>query len=85
MEFFACFPLGRNDGSLAGFGVNKQFHALLSTDGVLGLLFHSQFCHNKFIFDRLNNRWLSGSMLVLAWLHVFVDIALRSMRKSINN
>jgi hypothetical protein len=28
---------------------------------------------------------LSGSMLVLAWLHVFVDIALRSMRKSINN
>jgi hypothetical protein len=38
MDFFPCFPMGRNDGALAGFRVNKP-----SLFYLLELLLHGQF------------------------------------------
>jgi hypothetical protein len=58
---FPLFPhMGRNDGALAGFGVNEP-----SLFYLFELLFHGQFV----ITSLYSTGWIGGSMLVWAWLH----------------
>jgi hypothetical protein len=54
-EFFPCFPMGRNDGALAGFRVNKPFLFYL----LIRIIVSRSIFHNKFIFGRLN-RWFDA-------------------------
>jgi hypothetical protein len=77
---FPLFPhMGRNDGALAGFGVNEP-----SLFCLLELLFHGQFVITSFIFDRLDRRF-DACLGLAPCLSVVVDIELRSNREEINN